>query len=98
MFWIFLVVALIILAILLFIIYKKYERFVFEHSISLQKLDEINKKYDFHYIKPYKLENSYDNEKYYEMVSQKDFLIYKLQYSQKEVKNIIVFVLNVVHH
>lgn len=90
MLWILLVIL--IIGIVLLIVYKKYEKFVFEHSITLRKLDEINSKYDFYEIKKYKLEKGYDNEHYYDMVSTEDYLIYNLQYIQKEVKENISLV------
>lgn len=86
MFWIVLVIVVIIIPIILFIIYKKYEKFVFEHSISLQKLDEINSKYNFNEIVEYCFTKEYDNENYYEMVSTEDYLIEQLQYEQNQIK------------
>lgn len=86
MFWIFLIIILFIISIVVFIIYKKYEGFVLDHSISLQKLDVINSKYDFNEITEYHFRKEYDNESYYEIVNPKDYLTYQLQYIQKEVK------------
>ena len=33
---------IIIISVVIFIIYKKYEKFVFEHSIALKKLELVN--------------------------------------------------------
>jgi ssDNA-binding Zn-finger/Zn-ribbon topoisomerase 1 len=64
---------------------EQYEKFVYEHSIALKKLGEINKKYEFHKIPSFNMENDYDNEDFYDTISPKDYLTYQLVYIRKDV-------------
>ena len=89
---IFIVFIPFVIFIILFIIFstikRKYEDFVYENSIALQLLEEINKKYKFYIeFKNFDISNVYDNEINYNNVSCEDYLIYQLQYMSKNVDN-----------
>ena len=87
------IILLILICIILYLVYKRYnekkhklyEDFVYEHSIALKKLDEINKKYEFHNIPSFNMQNDYDNEDFYDTISPKDYLTYQLVYIRKNV-------------
>ena len=87
------IILLILICIILYLVYKRYnekkhklyEDFVYEHSIALKKLDEINKKYEFHNIPSFNMKNDYDNEDFYDTISPKDYLTYQLVYIRKDV-------------
>ncbi len=64
---------------------KKYKDFVLLHSVAIKELKNINNHYNFNFIREYNQSNSYDNEKYYDLISPKDYLIYQLVYIQKGV-------------
>ena len=80
--------AVVFLAIFLpvYIIRKKYEELVLHHSVSLKTLNEIKGKYTFVPIPNFNMEHTYDNYHYYDNISPEDYLIYELQFIQKEVK------------
>ncbi len=72
-------------AIILFCLFKrreqrKYHDFVLENSISIKKLDEINRRYDFYPYVCFDQFHTYDNQAFFNMISCKDYLIYQLQY------------------
>lgn len=73
----------------LFLIRSKYENFVLVHSVALQQLNEINKKYRFRFVKPLVLTHNYDNEDYYDIVSCTDYLLYYLVDNQSRVNRLI---------
>lgn len=79
--------------IIAFIVYNIYKNFVIEHSLVLNRIREINKKYNFHEIHLAKFETSYDNENYYNNVTTEAYLTYELQFKQKAVKEQIRLVL-----
>lgn len=68
---------------------RKYKKFVLKHSISLKRLDEINRAYakKFREVQDFKFVNSYDNKKMYENITCKDYLIYQLVDMQEEVND-----------
>lgn len=59
---------------------KKYEQFVIQHSISLNRLKELNGRFSFNPFINFDQSHKYDNETYYNMISCTDFLIYQLQF------------------
>lgn len=63
----------------------KYRDFVLQHSSAIKELNNINGHYKFNVIKNYDMKHSYDNEKYYEMISPKDYLIYQLVDKQDDI-------------
>ena len=84
-----LIIALAIPSIVLigYVIYslinKKYECFIREHSVAIQKLLEINSRYRFEEIPCLDMTHSYDNENFYADISPLDYLTYQLAYYQK---------------
>lgn len=92
---IFYIIALITLIVIIiisaYLIYrlrqKKYNNFVLKNSICLKQLDEINYKYDFYPFKCFDQTHTYDNEKFFDTISCKDYLIYQLQFIRKDLLN-----------
>lgn len=66
---------------------KKYNDFVLQNSFCLKQLDEINQRYNFYPYINFDQYNTYDNEKLYNTISCKDYLIYQLQYISKKLYN-----------
>lgn len=64
---------------------KKYNEFVLQYSVCLKQLNEINIQYKFYPFINFDQSCTYDNEKLYDNVSCKDYLIYQLQYIKKQV-------------
>ena len=79
------VVVAIAIIVPLKIIYNKYKNFVLQHSLAIKELRQINNRYHFNSVWDHDQINTYDNEKYYDMISPRDYLIYQLVYIQKEV-------------
>jgi len=69
----------------LYVIGEKYKRFVAEHSVSLRKINEINKSFKFKGIPNCDLYHSYDNESFFTDISCADYLTYQLVYTRKKV-------------
>ena len=87
-FWIFLIIALIVISlIIVYKIYnKKYCNFLYEYSVAIKNLKELNDSYNFFTDFIYFNETHvYDNKNYYDTISCKDYLIYQLQFKQYEV-------------
>lgn len=68
----------------------KYRTFVNEHSLAVKKIKEIAERYTFLYIPNYDMSQSYDNERYYDNISPRDYLTYELQFIKDEVKEAMV--------
>lgn len=64
---------------------RKYRDFVIKYSVAVRQLLVINKKYYFYTSKDYDNQHIYDNEKFYNLISCEDFLIYRLQFIQNDV-------------
>lgn len=64
---------------------KKYDEFLLQNSICLQKLKEINSRYKFYECKKLVQKHTYDNENFYDDISCEDYLIYQLQFIRKQV-------------
>ena len=83
------ILAIIITCITIFFvnksIQKKYQTFVLQNSVCLKQLEEINSRYDFYPYICFDQTHIYDNEKYFNMISCKDYLIYQLQYLWKKI-------------
>lgn len=99
LFWICVVIVLVsivALAVLicLKVISEKHIRFLEQNSIALKKLKELNSQYDF-YEDFANLDEfyTYDNERYFDNISCRDFLIYQLQSTkfeaEKEIKKAV---------
>lgn len=91
---IYIVIAILAVVILIGIVFlflnstqKKYNDFVFQNSVYLKRLKEINQHYNFYPNVSLDQFHTYDNEKFYDTVSCKDYLIYQLQYIGKQVFN-----------
>lgn len=64
---------------------RKYDRFILQNSLCLQELNAINKRYRFFPYKFFDQCHTYDNENFFNDISCKDYLIYRLQYIQRSV-------------
>lgn len=82
-----LLIVLIVIAVVLarYFTQKKYDDFVLRYSVSLRQLDELNAQYNFYPHVNVNQSHIYDNEKLYDTVSCRDYLIYQLQYIRKTV-------------
>lgn len=83
------ILLIVCLVILLFKIReKRYTKFLEHNSVVLNKLENINAKYDFYnQIYNFDEEYVYDNENFYENISCEDFLIYQLQFKKLNIEN-----------
>lgn len=68
---------------------KKCENFIFEHSIAIKKLLEINSHYHFEEVPNLDMQSSYDNEHFYIDISPLDYLIYRLVDEKKDALHAI---------
>lgn len=83
-------VAIIIVFTIIFIrrfLQKKYTDFVLQNSVYLKQLNEINSRYEFYPYISFDQSHTYDNEKFYQSISCKDYLIYQLQFIRKNLFN-----------
>lgn len=84
-------ISIVLVGIVIFLIYyltqKKYNNFVLQNSIFLHQLDEINCRYDFYPYICFDQSHTYDNEKFFNIISCMDYLIYQLQYIRKKLFN-----------
>ena len=64
---------------------KKYEKFIFEHSIAIKKILEINSRYHFEKVPNLDMHHSYDNPNFYIDISPLDYLTYQLVDQQSEI-------------
>lgn len=64
---------------------NRYYKFVDLHSLTLNKLREINTHYQFKTIPSYDMTHSYDNVDFYNEISCQDYLTYQLVYMQKQI-------------
>ena len=64
---------------------KKCEIFVFEHSIAIKKISEINSRYHFEQVPNLNMQHSYDNPNFYFDISPLDYLTYQLVNQKNEV-------------
>ncbi len=81
--------ALVILVLVIYAIFdsrrKRYEKFVEENSVCIERIKEINTKYQFCNVSDLNEKKDYDNKKFYDNISCEDYLIYELQFKQKFV-------------
>ena len=70
----------IIFIILYFIIRIMYISFVEKHSVLLSNIKKLNTEYTFYPFFNHDLKHTYDNPKFYNDISEKDYLIYQLQF------------------
>lgn len=85
-----LIIAIIIVVTIIFIrrfLQKKYTDFVLRNSLYLKQLNEINSRYEFYPYISFDQSHTYDNEKFYESISCKDYLIYQLQFIRRNLFN-----------
>ena len=66
---------------------QRYTEFVTQHSFALKELANINSKYKFYSVSDSNEYHTHDNVNNYNNVSCRDYLIYQLQFKQREVKN-----------
>ena len=64
---------------------RKYRQFVLEHSIAIQKLFGVNYKYHFYQGGHLEYTYQYDNLDFYNKISCQDYLIYQLQFIQRDI-------------
>ncbi len=64
---------------------RKYRKFILENSVTLGKLREVNDKYHFFDLVNYDMNNTYDNQDFYNDISCRDYLTYQLQFKKKEI-------------
>ena len=87
--YIFLIIGLILIFILVIsylILRSIYVSFLLKNSKAINELKTINKQYIFRMIDNFNMVHRYDNENFYDTVSPEDYLIYQLQFIQKDVK------------
>ena len=86
-------IILILLALSLFLILfirdKRYQKFVLAHSESIKRINEINKTYQFIDIPNMDMSHSYDNEKFYNNISPRDYLTYQLVFKHRAASKAI---------
>lgn len=80
------IIGIIVLFIIIKIRKTKYKNFIIKNSVSIDKLLEINNKYDFEIINDGYYEYKYDNDISFNNVSCSDYLIYQLQYDKKVIE------------
>lgn len=82
-----LLIVLIVIAVLLarYLMQKKYNDFVLHYSVCLKQLNELNSQYNFYPDVNLNQSHIYDNEKLFNTVSCRDYLIYQLQYIRQTV-------------
>lgn len=68
-----------------FIVKEIYKRFAIKYSVRLKKLDEINCKFTFYPFVSNDLSHTYDNEKFFDNISEEDYLTYQLQFISSKV-------------
>ena len=68
---------------------RKYEVFVQNHSIALKELLELNAKYSFNQCDNLGFEHTYDNEKFFNQIFCRDYLIYQLQFNRRKALEIL---------
>lgn len=89
------IIILVVVLITLFILVLRYVfrryaySFVDKHSILLKQVNNINKKYNFYTLNNLNLSHSYDNEHFYDDISEEDYLIYQLQFISQNVSDYI---------
>ncbi len=65
--------------------YKKIDDDLIKNDPDIQKMREINSRYVFYSYNNQTITNTYDNQAYYDLISCEDYLIYQLQYTQKDI-------------
>ena len=68
---------------------KKYRDFVNEHSVAIQNLKKINEEFVFIDVPKMDMSHDYDNEKFYDNITPRDYLTYQLVYQARTVKEAI---------
>ena len=97
------VITLTIISVVIFVVVDKHAtkkkeehtQFVINNSIAIKSLLEINNKYKsvfYNEIKNFNIDNTYDNAKYYNIISCQDYLIYKLQFLKQEISREIRYI------
>jgi len=79
------VIIIAVVIITIFIVKAVYKSFVKNHSVRYKQLVELNKKYTFYDFVSHDQEHVYDNKNFYNDISEKDYLIYQLQFIQSDV-------------
>lgn len=90
--FILLLIGLIIGSLFIFyhIRYRIYVKFLKNNSVTLEKLFELNKRYDFyHHLHDYKFTHVYDNRTHFDNISCEDYLTYQLQFNMHDIENLI---------
>ena len=71
------------------VVKETYDRRILSESKAISSLRAVNAKYDFHDVSPMYFEHSYDNESYYDMVTEEDYLVEKLTHIAPSVSRSI---------
>lgn len=74
-----------------FIVRTLHISFVEKHSVLLSNINRLNREYTFYPFVNHDQEHTYDNQKFYNDISEEDYLIYQLQfqtYSSEILKQI----------
>jgi hypothetical protein len=71
------------------LINKRYEKLIRKENIYVNALIRLNQKYDFTEIENLDLTHKYDNENFYNDISEEDFLTYNLVHSKNKILNYI---------
>ena len=66
--------------------YDRYYNYLYENSPAIKTLLDINRHYVFTGIRNLSVRHAYDNEYYYQRVSPKDYLIYRIPDLSSEIK------------
>ena len=75
------VAVFVVLLLVVGIIHRIYQGFALKHSLTITRLQDALRHYDFKPIKPIKhidLANAYDDKNHYQDISEEDYLIYSL--------------------
>lgn len=64
---------------------REYINYINENSLPVKNLILLNEKYNFVKLVSFDESKTYDNEKFYDLISCEDYLIYQLQYKKYDI-------------
>ncbi len=86
------IISVIVVGFIIFLIWNltqkdhdKYDDFIWENSVCLKKLKEINNRYHFYSFVNLNQNYTYDNKNFYDTISCTDYLIYQLRDMKNKV-------------
>ena len=62
-----------------------YKKRILEHEPSIALLKRLNENFNFTHVENFVFDNYYDNENFFDDISEKDYLTYELVYFKKKV-------------